>query len=114
VLSPADVAKTLHRGGPTERDTNTKAEFKSGDRVRAKNINPPTHTRLPAYVRGHVGTIERVLGCHVFPDSNATGAGENPQWLYTVRFDGRELWGANGDPTTKVSVDAWEPYLERA
>jgi len=79
VLSPADVAKTLHRGGPTERDTNTKAEFKPGDRVRAKNINPPTHTRLPAYVRGHVGTIERVLGCHVFPDSNATGAGENPQ-----------------------------------
>ena len=74
VLSPADVAKTLHRGGPTERDTNTKAEFKPGDRVRAKNINPPTHTRLPAYVRGHVGTIERVLGCHVFPDSNATGA----------------------------------------
>ncbi len=114
VLSPADVAKTLHRGGPTERDTNTKAEFKPGDRVRTKNINPPTHTRLPAYVRGHVGTIERVLGCHVFPDSNATGAGENPQWLYTVRFDGRELWGANGDPTTKVSVDAWEPYLERA
>ena len=49
-----------------------------------------------------------------FPDSNATGAGENPQWLYTVRFDGRELWGADADPTVKVSVDAWEPYLEPA
>ena len=58
-----------------------------------------THTRLPRYVRGHVGTIERVIGFHVFPDSNAQGAGENPQWLYTVRFDGRELWGADGDPT---------------
>jgi nitrile hydratase len=81
--------------------------------VRARNINPPTHTRLPRYVRGRVGTIERVLGCHVFPDSNALGKGEDPRWLYTVRFDGRELWGDHADPTTQVSVDAWEPYLER-
>ena len=91
-----------------------KARFKTGDTVRAKNINPLTHTRLPRYVSGHEGTIERVIGCHVFPDSNARGAGENPQWLYTVRFDGRELWGEGADPTLKVSVDAWEPYLERA
>ena len=114
VLSPGDVLKVLHRGGPTERDTNTKAAFKPGDKVCAKNINPLTHTRLPRYVRGRAGTVERVIGCHVFPDSNASGAGENPQWLYTVRFDGRELWGPEGDPTSKVSVDAWEPYLELA
>jgi nitrile hydratase len=94
VLSPGDVAKTLHRGGPTDRNTNTAAAFKPGERVRAKNINPLTHTRLPRYVRGHVGTIERVIGFHVFPDSNATGA--------------------DGDATVKVSVDAWEPYLEPA
>jgi nitrile hydratase beta subunit len=114
VLSPADVLKVLHRGGPTERDASTKPAFKLGDKVRARNINPPTHTRLPRYVRGHVGAIERVIGCHVFPDSNALGAGENPQWLYTVTFNGRELWGPDGDATSKVSVDAWEPYLEPA
>jgi nitrile hydratase len=114
VLSPGDVAKVLYRGGPTERPTNTSAVFKAGDKVRTKNINPLTHTRLPRYVRGRVGTVERVIGYHVFPDSNATGAGEDPQWLYTVCFDGRELWGPEGDPTTKVSVDAWEPYLEPA
>jgi nitrile hydratase subunit beta len=114
VLSPGDVLKVLHRGGPTERETNTHAAFKPGDTVRAKNINPLTHTRLPRYVRGHAGTVERVIGFHVFPDSNAQGAGEHPQWLYTVRFDGRELWGKDGDPTTQVSVDAWESYLERA
>jgi nitrile hydratase subunit beta len=114
VLSPDDVLKVLHRGGPTERDTNTKAAFKPGDKVRAKTINPPTHTRLPRYVRGHGGVIERVIGCHVFPDSNAQGAGENPQWLYTVRFDGSELWGDGADPSVRVSVDAWEPYLEPA
>jgi nitrile hydratase len=113
-LAPGDVAKVLYRGGPTEREAKTAALFKAGDRVRMKNINPPTHTRLPRYVRGHLGTIERVIGFHVFPDSNATGAGENPQWLYTVIFDARELFGAEGDPASRVSVDAWEPYLERA
>jgi nitrile hydratase beta subunit len=112
ILTPGDVLKVLHRGGPTERETNTKALFRPGDKVRAKNINPLTHTRLPRYVRGRVGTVERVIGFHVFPDSNASGGGENPQWLYTVVFAGGELWGPDGDPTSAVSVDAWEPYLE--
>jgi nitrile hydratase len=111
-LKPSDVAQVLYRGGPTERETNTAPRFAAGDRVRAKNIHPATHTRLPRYVRGHTGTIERVLGCHVFPDSNSLGLGEDPRWLYTVRFTGRELWGPDGDPASTVSVDAWEPYLE--
>ena len=114
VLSPEDVLKVLHRGGPTERATKSKPAFQAGDSVRAKNVNPATHTRLPRYVRGHRGTVERVICCHVFPDSNAHGLGENPQWLYTVRFAGRELWGDGGDPSLTVSVDAWEPYLEPA
>ena len=113
-LTPAGGAGMLHRGGQTEREASRPALFAAGDRVRAKMIHPPTHTRLPRYVRGHVGVIERVLGCHVFPDSNATGAGENPQWLYTVTFDGHELWGEASDPNLTVSVDAWELYLERA
>jgi hypothetical protein len=80
--------------------------------VRAKNIHPATHTRLPRYVRGHAGVIERIQGCHVFPDSVVTGEGESPQWLYTVVFDGRALWGEGSDPTVKVSIEAFEPYLE--
>lgn len=88
------------------------ARFQVGDRVRAKNIHPATHTRLPRYVRGHVGVIERNHGCHVFPDTVAHDKGEHPQWLYTVVFDGAELWGADGDPTLKVSIEAFEPYLE--
>jgi nitrile hydratase len=90
------------------------AKFSPGDRVRAKNIHPVTHTRLPRYVRGHVGVVELCHGCHVFPDTAATEAGENPQWLYTVVFDGVELWGADADPTVKISIDAFEPYLEAA
>jgi nitrile hydratase beta subunit len=96
------------------RPTSAEARFKPGDRVRTKNINPPSHTRLPRYARGHVGLVEAVRGCHVFPDSVAAGGGENPQWLYTVVFDGRELWGESAEPTLKVSVEAFEPYLELA
>jgi nitrile hydratase len=113
MLAAADVAKTLGRGGPTRREETAPARFKVGDRVRAKNINPPTHTRLPRYVRGHVGVIERIYGAHVFPDTNAKGA-ENPQWLYAVAFASSDLFGPDGDPTARVSIDAFEPYLDPA
>ena len=96
------------------REAATPARFAIGAHVRAKNIHPATHTRLPRYVRGHVGVIERLHGAHVFPDSAAIDAGENPQWLYTVCFDSAELWGPDADPTVKVSIEAFEPYLEPA
>lgn len=114
ILSSRDVAQVLYRGEPTARKPTGPARFAVGDRVRARAASVPTHTRLPRYVRGHVGVVELVHGCHVFPDSSALGAGENPQWLYAVRFSGRELWGIDADPTVQVSVDAWETYLERA
>jgi len=108
-----DVERIMVRG-KFGREPQGPAKFKAGDRVRAKNIHPVTHTRLPRYVRGHVGVIERDHGCQVFPDSAAIGAGDNPQWLYTVVFESAELWGADADPTVKISIDAFEPYLERA
>ena len=112
-LTAGEVPNALTRGSYF-RPPPSPARFKAGDRVRAKNIHPPTHTRLPRYARGHVGVIEAIRGCHVFPDSSALRAGENPQWLYTVRFEGRELWGENTDPTLTVSIEAFEPYLEAA
>jgi nitrile hydratase len=108
-----DVERIMIRG-KFGRTATAPAKFKPGDRARAKNIHPVTHTRLPRYVRGHVGVVERDHGCQVFPDSAAIEAGENPQWLYTVVFAGTELWGADSDPTLKISIDAFEPYLEPA
>jgi nitrile hydratase subunit beta len=110
VLRAEDVPGVLARGGPVERA----ARFAVGDRVVTRNMHPKGHTRLPRYARDKEGAIERVHGVHVFPDSNAHGEGENPQWLYTVRFSGRELWGEEADPTLVVSIDAWESYLEPA
>jgi nitrile hydratase len=112
-FSLQDVGRVTARGS-FQREVSASPIFKPGDVVRAKNINPVTHTRLPRYVRGHIGTIERINGSHVFPDSSAQGKGDDPQWLYTVVFSGRELWGAEADPTLNVSVEAFEPYLDRA
>ncbi len=114
VLTRDDVPAVLARGGPTEREATGPARFAVGDRVRTRNMHPKGHTRLPRYARDREGVIERVHGAHVFPDTNAHGAGENPQWLYTVRFSGRELWGEEADPNLVVSIDAWESYLEPA
>jgi nitrile hydratase len=109
-----DDVRRVETRGSFARDPQSPAIFKPGERVRTKNINPVTHTRLPRYARGHTGIVERINGCHVFPDMAAHGLGDNPQWLYTVVFDGRELWGADSDPALKVSIDAFEPYLEPA
>ena len=110
-LAAAEVTKALTRGS-FAREQSAPARFKVGERVRTRNMHPVTHTRLPRYARGRVGTIECVRGCHVFPDTVAIGAGENPQWLYTLRFEGRELWGERADPSLTVSIEAFEPYLE--
>ncbi|MGH7073342.1 MAG: nitrile hydratase subunit beta [Stellaceae bacterium] len=112
-LTAADVNRGMTRGS-FGRPAPAPACFKPGDRVRTANRHPVTHTRLPRYARGRVGVIEQLRGCHVFPDTVAIGEGECPQWLYTVVFEGRELWGESSDPTIKVSIEAWESYLELA
>jgi nitrile hydratase len=114
VLHAADVAAVLAKGSPTERPATTAARFAIGDAVRTRADPVPHHTRLPGYARGKRGTIERVHGVHVFADTHGQGLGEQPHWLYTVAFDGAELWGDESAPGMRVSVDAWEPYLEPA
>jgi nitrile hydratase len=114
VLRADQVAPALARGTNYVRPEAAPARFAVGELVLTRNEHPTGHTRLPRYARGKAGEIERVHGVFVLPDSNAHGRGESPQWLYTVRFDGRELWGEAADPTLTVSIDAWEGYLEPA
>ncbi|GAB4038847.1 MAG: nitrile hydratase subunit beta [Rubrivivax sp.] len=113
VLRAEDVPAVLAAGTRYERPATAPAAFGVGQRVRARNLHPRGHTRLPRYVRGHVGTVVAVRGVHVFPDTNVAGD-ERPQWLYTVEFEATELWGPQGDARDRVSVDAFEPYLEPA
>jgi nitrile hydratase subunit beta len=90
------------------------ARFRPGQRVRARNINPPGHTRLPRYTRGKSGVVHRDHGVFVFPDTNAHFLGENPQHVYSVRFTAQELWGSQALPEDSVYVDLWDAYLEAA
>jgi nitrile hydratase len=107
-----DIPAILATGGPSDRTPQSPARFKAGDRVRARNINPEGHTRLPRYLRGHAGSIAAVHGAHVFPDSRAAGKGEDPQWLYTVAFDAGEVWGERARSGDSIRADLWESYLE--
>jgi nitrile hydratase len=111
VFHAADVRAALSRGFPYDRPMGYPARFAAGDAVRAREMNPSTHTRLPRYCRGKRGVIVAVRGAHVFPDAHATGEGEQPRWLYSVRFAATELWGDNTSAAS-VCVDCWEPYLE--
>jgi hypothetical protein len=95
-------------------DASAKARFQVGHNVRARNINPLGHTRLPRYARGKAGTIVRHCGIFVFPDTNAHFLGEQPQHLYSVRFAARELWGEDASPRDSVYIDMWDSYLEHA
>lgn len=110
VATAAMIPGILASGGPATRATNRPQGFQIGDKVRARNITPHGHTRLVRYARGREGEIVLVHGTHVLPDSSAHGKGDDPQWLYTVRFTARELWGK--DTGDCVCIDLWEPYLE--
>jgi nitrile hydratase beta subunit len=94
------------------RDVDSSARFTVGDPVVTRNINPHSHTRLPRYARDKPAVVERVHGAYVFPDAQALRRDEDPHWLYTIRFNGRDLWGEDADPTLSTSIDAWETYLD--
>jgi nitrile hydratase subunit beta len=88
--------------------------FHPGDRVRAKNRHVREHTRLPRYVRGKRGIIHRIHGTYIFPDTNAHGRGKNPQPVYSVRFEARDLWADDAPRGDAVYIDLWESYLDPA
>jgi nitrile hydratase len=103
----------LNRGLPPSNDPKVRPLFKVGQHVRARNINPAGHTRLPRYARGKTGTIVRDHGVYSFPDTSAHFLGDKRQHVYSVRFAARELWGASASPHDSVYLDMWDDYLER-
>jgi nitrile hydratase beta subunit len=111
---PERLVQLIHAGAPTRRQVNTPPRFRVGDQVVARIIHPTGHTRLARYIRGKRGVVEHVYDAYVFPDTNAHGHGESPQYVYGVRFEGRELWGDTAEANQVVSFDLWESYLQPA
>lgn len=113
---PATAPPALATVTPAQgsvREIDAAPRFAVGDRVRTRATASPGHTRLPRYARGHSGVVERIQSAFVFPDTNATHDGEHPQYVYSVRFGSRELWGA-GAESFDVTVEMFEDYLEAA
>jgi nitrile hydratase len=113
-LTLVTSARWLSRNIPSSQDPEVRPSFKVRQRVRARNINPTGHTRLPRYVRGKTGVIVRDHGVYLFPDTNAHFQGEKRQHVYSVRFAATELWGNDASTRDSVHLDLWDDYLERA
>lgn len=111
VMDIALVEALLRDGDSPQKNLSIPAKFQVGDTVRAKVINPPGHTRLPRYVRGHLGQIVRDHGVYPFPDTAFAGD-ERPQHVYVVEFRARDLWGADAGEKDTLRVDLWDDHLE--
>lgn len=114
VLTVEKAKVLIAKGVPASRNVLVTPLFQTGQRVRACNIHPVGHTRLPRYARGKTGAIDRDHGVFVFPDTNAHFLGEKPQHLYSVRFAARDLWGEQAAPHDSVYINLWDDYLEPA
>jgi nitrile hydratase len=113
-LRPEDVPRLLRNRRAARLDDPVPPKFKAGDAVLARNANPIGHTRIPRYVRGRRGVIDRDHGVFIFPDTHAAGLGRKPQHVYSVRFGAGELWGPDGHARDAVYVDLWDDYLDPA
>jgi nitrile hydratase beta subunit len=113
-LTAADAATLSFRVAGTMLKVEIAPRFQAGQRVRARNINPAGHTRLPRYARGRAGLIEQDRGVQAFPDTHLTAPVQSAQHVYSVRFTARELWGEAASPRDAVYLDLWEAYLEPA
>ncbi len=107
-------SRWLSRGVASSQDPGVRPQFQVGQRVRARNINPVGHTRLPRYARGKTGIVTRDHGVYDFPDTKAHFQGDKRQHVYSVQFAARELWGDSVSRHDSVYVDMWDDYLERA
>ena len=113
-LRPEGVPRMLQNRLAARRDEPVAAKFRVGEAVRARNIHPVGHTRVPRYVRGHRGVVAIDHGVFVFPDTHAAGEGTKPQHVYSVRFAAQELWGPGASARDSVYVDLFDDYLEAA
>jgi nitrile hydratase beta subunit len=113
-LRPDGVARLLRNRRAARLDDPVPPKFKAGDTVVARNMTPVGHTRIPRYVRGRRGVVDRDHGVFIFPDTHAAGLGRKPQHVYSVRFQAQELWGPDGHPRDAIYVDLWDDYLDPA
>jgi nitrile hydratase len=112
LLTPEMVPTVVATGASARVEAHVAPRFRVGDRVRVRNHNPATHTRLPGYLRGKHGTIEQDYGVFAFPDTHAHGLGTKAQHCYSVRFTAREVWGPTAAERDTLRVDVFDDYMD--
>lgn len=110
-MTPDKVAALTKVAMRYDRPSDAKPAFAPGDKVTAKVLGTPGHTRLPHYVRGRTGQVEVFRGFHILPDTNMMG-GETPDALYCVSFRSADLWPEAAGRPDRVYLDLWESYFE--
>jgi nitrile hydratase subunit beta len=90
--------------------------YRPGDCVRVSSRSHAGHHRTPGYLKGKVGTIERLHGSFKDPETRAYGGDGLPtRPLYSVAFVQRELWpNYGGEAADRLNVDLYEHWLEPA
>lgn len=106
------VIAYLRNGDSPRRDV-AHPKFAVGERVRVTNVPAGSHTRLPGYLRGRVGTIERIFeGDYAYFVHTGDGIGD-PMPVYAVAFDPVEIWGPRAEPGPEtLYAELYEAYLE--
>ncbi len=112
LLTPDIVPIVVATGASARVAVAVAPRFRVGDRVRVRNHNPATHTRLPGYLRGKLGMVEIDHGVFAYPDTHAHGLGDKPQHCYSVRFTAQALWGPAASDRDTLRVDLFDDYLD--
>lgn len=90
--------------------------FANGTTVRVRVGSPSHHFRTPAYIQGHIGTVDALSGVFPNPESLAHGGDGLPrQPLYRIRLRQTDLWpDYTGNPLDTLLVDVYQHWLEPA
>jgi nitrile hydratase subunit beta len=108
-----DQVQAYLRNGDSPRRDVAHPKFAPGSKVRVTNVPAAAHTRLPGYLRGRTGTVDRVFegDCAYFCHTG-DGIGD-PMPIYIVEFPPEALWGARAEPGPEtIYAELFEAYLE--
>lgn len=81
-------------------------KFSVGARVRIKTENPGDVKRVPKYIKGKVGIVQKIHGRIV----NLRDHRDERPTLYSVAFSSNELF-PEGSKKDKVLVDVFEDWM---
>jgi nitrile hydratase subunit beta len=90
--------------------------FKPGDAIRIRERKPVGHYRVPTYLRGKKGVVERVIEPTAV-DNEEEGFGRNAgsrRHYYRIALPMTEIWPDYvGSPNDGLHIEVFETWIER-